>query len=92
MAPSEEPHTYEGELELGRNLFKFTQEHALYDEIGDQTSFGWYGLIIYNRIPYIVCYNKGVFKYKPYDSQKAASKAWDHVCNKFERWFVEQYE
>jgi hypothetical protein len=77
--------------ELARDIYA-TSLRTLYDEVGEIRPFGWYGLVIYKRIPYIIGISrKGEFFYKKYEKRQAAKKAWDHVCTKFENWWTERY-
>jgi hypothetical protein len=69
-------------------LFKSAIAGTLYDEIGDPDGFGWFGLIVVDSVPYILNYFEGVAGYKEYPSLKSAKKAWDHVCARYERWFI----
>jgi hypothetical protein len=61
----------------------------LYDEVGGE-GFGWYGLTVYERIPYIITVIKGHFFYKGYISRNAAGMAWGHICTKYERWYTQR--
>jgi hypothetical protein len=76
---------------LAKNLYAASYSN-LYDEIC-YSGFAWYGLVMHNNTAYVLEINyEGIFKYKEYPSQRAAKKAWDHICIKFERWYEETYE
>jgi len=65
--------------------------NSLYDEIGCRDcKFGWYGLLLTGDTPYIVHCVGDHFSYTTYKSDRAAKKAWDHICIRHERWFIEQ--
>lgn len=93
MRPDKEPSSYEGDEELGRQLFHHTQHSSLYDEVGNALSeFGWFAITYFERIPYIVSYVNGSFWYKQYATQKAVCKAWDYVCDRHEKWYTRTNE
>jgi len=79
-----------GDPNLGHHLLNQIQHGPVYDEVGDIRTYGWYGLLKYNGISYIVCYAEDTFQYKKYPTYKSALKAWDHVCAKYEKWFISQ--
>jgi len=76
---------------LGRDLAFTVTEGVLYDEVGDPGSpFGWFGVLSHRGQSYIVGINrKNIFQYKDFPTQKSASKAWDHLCHRFEKWYQE---
>lgn len=89
MHPHQKPTCFIGDPHLGHRLFHQVQHGPLYDEVGDARTYGWYGLLKLDGIPYIVTYTGDTFQYKSYPSYKSARKAWDYVCNKYEKWFID---
>jgi hypothetical protein len=74
--------------ELAQKIYEqsLTKVH---DEIGGD-GFGWYGLVVYEGIPYIITVIKGNFFYKKHRNQDATRMAWGHICSKYERWYTER--
>jgi hypothetical protein len=86
------PNDFSGceEKELGKALYSHSKNN-LYDELGNNT-FGWFGLTIYHQKVYIIYITRQCkFGYKVYRNQRAARKAWDHLCNKYEVWYTERH-
>lgn len=74
--------------ELAQRIYEHSF-NKLYDEVGGDNGFGWYGLVVYHTVPYIIQITPdGQFSYHAYKNQSAATKAWDHICLKWERWYV----
>ena len=77
--------------ELAQKIYEYSSLNAIYDEIEGE-GFGWFGLVIYQEIPYIIAILEGTFQYVEYRNQQAARKAWDYLCIRFERWYVKHNE
>ena len=79
--------------ELGRQLYNWAVQSLsfadyIYDEIGGN-GFDWHVLLLYQRTPYLIKIDsKGNFHYRAYKNMSQATKAWDHVCMKFEKWYI----
>lgn len=81
-----EPTKFEGDERLGRELYLLSLSR-LYDEVGTE-EYGWNGLVIYKQRSYILTQKEGILTFRRFETRSAASKAWDHLCNKFEAWFT----
>jgi hypothetical protein len=63
---------------------------GMYDTVGC-LGFGEFALLKYDGSYYTVCDKDSKFTYIAYTNKQAAGRAWGHICDKFERWWVKQH-
>lgn len=95
--PRQEPLSYLCEdMGIAKDLVHKILNSDIYDEVGDPgLAIGWSGILQNKGYIYVVNYSQaGVFTYRGFLSKTAARKCWDHVCDKYEEWYMnrEGYE
>jgi hypothetical protein len=65
----------------------YATHKGMYDTVGDK-EFGYFALMSYRKIYYIVNTSSPKFSYVSFASSPAAGRAWGHLCEKYERWWT----
>ena len=68
----------------------FDNQKGVYDTVGNK-EFGTFALMRHQRTYYVINTTLPKPSYVDYPNQQAAGRAWGHLCERFERWWIKQH-
>ena len=93
MRPKTIPSFYSGDDKvLAKRLVDRILYEDIYDEVGDiGIPLGWSGILRHHGYIYVCSIsNDNMFSYRSFLSETAARKCWDHICDKYEKYYIAQ--